>query len=609
MAEYQIRGRNLTLVGNPSENRYEIVTGNAVWTMSDTPCILFAGGVKVPFPAPQSEGTFKNGTSEGITALYSGFEGHENITVRTSAYIETFTDDVYFTVQVNGDNKFEIQFVKFPAAFDYGTGYGDCAKLTAKNLPESYTVLPLMQGAIIPAGTKIDNIRIGRVFTNHCSMAFFGQVRKDSGYLAIYDTPYDGLYELQYETSEKIAPMWCTQLGSMDYPRRIIYRFMTCCDYNDFAASYREYVRSTGKLVTLKEKIIRNPNIARLLGCPIIHEEIAGHVQKDSSRYRPNDPAWNDRCVPFSVRAQQLRNLHAKGLKKAYTHFDGWCRRGYDNQHPDVFPPNEEAGGIEGMKELADTTISLGYIFGVHDQYRDYYLDADTFSPDNALLRPDGSYPIKPYWDGGKHTYLCPSLARDYVRRNYNTFEQMGIRVEAAYLDVFSIAEMDQCFNPAHPVNRKQCCDYRRECLDIINAKGIIPSSETITDCILPSMCLCHHAPHHSGGEYGIEIPLLNLVYHDCVVTPWMGRKHKDSWHKSGYARAWLHGNPLYLSITADEEEIAEITEVCRNAEKLALQRMMRHEFVSADGNVQRTVFEDGTVIEANLATYEVSVH
>ena len=65
-----------------------------------------------------------------------------------------------------------------------------------------------------------------------------------------------------------------------------------------------------------------------------------------------------------------MRELHRKGLKKGYTHFNGWDRHGYDNLHPDVIPPHKEAGGAESMRELAETTPGLGYIFGIHDIHK-----------------------------------------------------------------------------------------------------------------------------------------------------------------------------------------------------------------------------------------------
>ena len=63
-------------------------------------------------------------------------------------------------------------------------------------------------------------------------------------------------------------------------------------------------------------------------------------------------------------------------MKKLYLHLDGWAEPGYDNKHPDYLPACKEAGGWDGMKKLADTMHECGYMFGIHDQYRDYYLAA-----------------------------------------------------------------------------------------------------------------------------------------------------------------------------------------------------------------------------------------
>ncbi|MDD6033801.1 MAG: DUF5696 domain-containing protein [Oscillospiraceae bacterium] len=619
MASYIIHGRNLTLSGDPSACTYAVEIAGSVWQMSERPYVRFSDGTALPFPEPESEGICKTGTTEGIAAVYSDFGSHRLI-IRTKAEIEVLTDDVYFTLQAEGDSRCEIAHISFPAPFDFGTAYGDKPDLTDDNLPESYTVLSRMQGTLVPAGTQI-RLAGGQVFERDGYMPIFGQVRKNTGYLAIYDTPYDVKYELRYQNGgEKAAPLWIPSLGFMAYPRKMLYRFMENCSYNDFASSYRTYVRQRGRLVTLREKIARNPKVEKLPGCPVIHCGIATHVSPESDYYRPDDPDFNDSCVPFHTRAEQIRQLHRKGVRKAYTHFDGWGNHGYDNLHPDPFPPHEAAGGAEGMRELADTTTGCGFIFGIHDQYRDYYYDAPSFSFDSAITNPDGSHPFCSIWYGGKHSWLCSSVARDYVRRNYAVFEALGIGVEAAYLDVFSVVSLDECFNPAHPATREQCAAYRRECLDHLTSRGIIPSSEEVLDCILPSQILCHHAPYFTSNlgandaeAVGIPIPLLNLVYHDCVVVPWIGRKNqRGGWgipaSDSAYAHAWLNGGPLYLSITADDAEIAEVTEVCENAEKLALQPMLRHEFLTPDRRIQRTVFADGTTVTVNFDTDEVQV-
>ena len=618
MSKHIVKGKNITLIADLYAMTYCVEIAGKIWTMTEKPYIEFSTGEKIEFPKPAEECCRVLGVANGIEAIYKEFGNHK-ISVRTRTSVDSITDEISFVLQVEGDDRCEIKYISYPAPFDFGEAFGDRPNMTKKNLPMSYTVLPRMQGTLIPAGTRIE-IKDGKIFERDGYMPVFGQVREDTGYLAIYDTPYDARYELRYQNGgEKTAVLWDTSLGFITYPRIMRYRFMKDCDYNDFAHEYRSYIKQRGKLVTLKEKFVRNPKAERLLGCPIIHTTLANHISQDSHFYNPDQPEKNDNYVSFAVRAEQLKALHEKGLRKAYTHFDGWGKHGYDNLHPDPFPPHEAAGGTEGMRQLADTTKSLGYIFGIHDQYRDFYYDAPSFAFENAVMEADGSHPFCSIWHGGKQTVLCSSVARDYVKRNYAIFEEMGIDVEAAYLDVFSCVGMDECFNPAHPATREQCAQYRRECLDILTDRGIIPSSEEAVDCIVPSLLLCHHAPFYTSNlsygaqsEFvGIPIPFFNLVYHDCIIVPWTGRKNKKGgWgiakDASGYAFAALYANPIYLSIDADKELIAEAMEICEYAEKMAFKQMIRHEFLSDDHRIQRTTFSDGSIVEVNFDTDEV---
>ena len=47
------------------------------------------------------------------------------------------------------------------------------------------------------------------------------------------------------------------------------------------------------------------------------------------------------------------------------------------------------AGAWEGMKRLAETCADLGYLFSLHDQCRDYYLDAPSYDPQFAIHEED----------------------------------------------------------------------------------------------------------------------------------------------------------------------------------------------------------------------------
>ena len=176
------------------------------------------------------------------------------------------------------------------------------------------------------------------------------------------------------------------------------------------------------------------------------------------------------------------------------------------------------------------------------------------------------------------------------------------------------MVKLDECFHPDHPATRQQCAENRRHCLDLLTARGIIPSSEEVLGCIADSQVLCHHAPFYTtqfesrgGDAIGIPIPLLALVYHDCVIIPWIGLKTRGGWGipaaECPYLWALLCGSPVYCDIGEAKENLY-LVEIARTlAKQVALVPMVRHEWVGGDPRQRRTEFADGTVVEANLET------
>jgi len=622
MSCYEFKGEKLLLTVDGEKNIISVKKGNTEWNMTEIPYVMFEDDTKAELINPVKTQTFNNEVFQGISLEYENV-GERNISVKTVIELEYLTDYIYFSVLVKNDKFGEVKSVSFPSPFDFGEKYGDSGENNGKNLPISYTVLPRMQGMLVPAGTKIILYDKGVLYERDARMPFFGQVRGNDAYIAIFETPYDAMYELRNEEGEKASPMWRPSMGVMGYKRKIRYSFMENCNYIGIAKAYREYVASRGKLFTLKDKIARNAKAKEMIGCPIIPVWIAAHKSPESPYYNKEDPESNSSFVPFEKYENDVKELYKKGLKKAYIHVDGWGSLGFDNRHPCPIPPHKDAGGPEGMKRLSDTVKECGYVFAVHDNYRDYYFTAPDFTYEKSIMNSDGSYPVHSLWLGGKQTLLCTELAKDYIRHTYTQMERYGIEIDSTYFDVFSCVDMDECYNPDHPMTREQCAQYRRECFDYMTSRGVFCGSEEANDCIIPSLVYCHYEPYrteplisNTGSTPGIPVPLYNLVYHDCLIIPWRSDKGVRGGigipaTDSAYDHAILNGGPVTLAIDADEKRMEEACFACENAERLAFMQMVNHEFLSEDRRIQRTTFTDGTetvTVEVNFDTEEYKI-
>lgn len=482
------------------------------------------------------------------------------------------------------------------------------------------TVVPFMQGMFLPKTWPkqvwlYDTLCYGRGLY----MPWWGHQNGPAGMIVLIETPDDAGCRFAHPAGgpTQMQLRWVHSLGELRYPRRVRLGFFDKGNYVTMAKRYRQYVKETGHFVSLREKIARTPLVVRLIGSPVVHTGILVHIQPESQYYDKDDPAKNHQYVSFDERARQLRQLAEQGFDRVYVHLDGWGFRGYDNLHPDILPPCPEAGGWEGMKRLAQTCDELGYVFAIHDQYRDYYLDAKSYAPNHTILDREGQRPLYGVWYGGKQTVLCPSFAPGYVRRNYTWLLDHGIKVRGAYLDVFAVVLPDECYNPLHPATRSDCLRYRGLCLDFIRSTGGVVSSEEPADWAIPHLDLVHHGPFGlapnpgQGQAMGVPIPLFDLVYHDALLLPWsLG---KGEWgipeNDLGYLYGLANAGMPYLPLAPDDQRKEQVRTMCALHERVALAEMTSHEFLDKSYRKQRTTFSDGTTVTIDLDanTFEIA--
>ena len=304
------------------------------------------------------------------------------------------------------------------------------------------------------------------------------------------------------------------------------------------------------------------------------------------------------RVTPFSVAAEWVRELKRKfGLRNAVIHVDGWGKRGYDNLHPDVLPPCPEAGGWEGLRELSRAAEECGYLFGLHDNYRDFYLDSPAFDWNLAVMREDGKRPRYTAWAGGPQSVLCARFALRFLKRTIGEMERHNVNLTAYYLDVFSSVPLDECYDPRHPMTREECAKFRAECLKFLHDKGIAISSEDAAEWALPYLDFVYWVP---PPGFGVPVPLFELVYHDAIVVPCNLAGEPES-----ALRCLLYGEIPLTSLPYSEKKAARDNFLCRVHKAVATAEMLRHRFLNEERTLQETEFSSGVTIKVNFETAE----
>ena len=145
----------------------------------------------------------------------------------------------------------------------------------------------------------------------------------------------------------------------------------------------------------------------------------------------------------------------------------------------------------------------------------------------------------------------------------------------------------------------------------------------------MPSLVFCHYAPYDfmmkkpGSAKEAIPVPLYNLVYHDCVIQPWMMEKVSEEEDYMLYAL--LNGGAPYLIRDAAypntdgafddgislklEEDIRRSKVVSTLHEKVGKCEMVKHEILDGNWKHQRTTFSNGTTVTVDFEkqTYEIS--
>ncbi len=143
--------------------------------------------------------------------------------------------------------------------------------------------------------------------------------------------------------------------------------------------------------------------------------------------------------MPYREAARQLERAFRYGLTDAAVVWHNWQRWGYDYRLPDIFPPNPEGGTVEDFRELAGKCRKHGVLFAPHDNYIDFYPDAEGFTYDDMAFNRDGT-PRRAWYNSGRQAQSYRVRAdrlRPFLERNVRLIRDR-IAPNAYFIDVWS---------------------------------------------------------------------------------------------------------------------------------------------------------------------------
>ncbi|HPO71131.1 MAG TPA: glycoside hydrolase [Armatimonadota bacterium] len=441
-------------------------------------------------------------------------------------------------------------------------------------------------------------------------MPWVGLTDGTKGYLLLWELPRscdDGLARLEGvlvggKTLLAPAAWHAGTKGTFAYPRVIRYIFIPGGGHVAMCKRFREYAREHGILKTLREKMKRKPQLARLAGAPDV---------------------WGRSDLKF------CREAKAAGIDRLL---------------------------VNGTQPKADTEAikALGYLAGRYDNYEDAYEGdpghmGDFKTETDGLVLANGER-MKAWLTHGtppkqfmkRCTALFEKVARTWIPRELEAHP-----MNARFLDVTTACGLAECYSDHHPLNRTEDRLARRRLAQYVgNELGLVLGGEH--GRWWAADLYDYWEGMQSGGfyswpagyvgekipatreeigqrylEWGLgeryRYPLWELVFHDCVVSTWYWGDSTGHLIQAapelGYKKDAfniLYGTiPLYwvnkpYSYRWDQPETrARLLESYRNTcklhEQIAFEEMVSHAFVTPDRAVQTTRFADGTQVWVNF--------
>lgn len=181
------------------------------------------------------------------------------------------------------------------------------------------------------------------------------------------------------------------------------------------------------------------PGLSGAMDCAIRYRPICGNtaapgVKEKAGRFVFD--VWGGR---YAEHLETLKHAVRYGLTDSQFIVHNWQRWGYDNRLPDIWPPNPRLGTLEDMQKTLEFCDKHGIQYGVHDNYIDFYPDAEQFDFDVTTFHENGQ-PKKAWNNYGieaQSYQFRPDRVQEFLERNLDLMVP-ELPMSTYFVDVFT---------------------------------------------------------------------------------------------------------------------------------------------------------------------------
>lgn len=288
----------------------------------------------------------------------------------------------------------------------------------------------------------------------------------------------------------------------------------------------------------------------------------AGGVEKLAGRFVFD--LWGG---AYGASADELAKAFRYGLTDSAVVWHNWQRWGYDYRLPDIYPPNPDLGTLEDMQRLAQVCKQHDVIFAPHDNYIDFYPDAEGFSYEKIAFSSPGS-PVRAWLNEGRGAQSFrwrTDALQPFVDRNLKLIKD-NVAPTGFFIDVWSsIGPYESWTFDGNFIDRLTTRDTWGQTFAWIrdylgdNAPQI---SEGGHDQLIGYLdgAQCNHLRVDDGRKYGWMV--WNVRCKDSERIPWLDMAHHDRFalHGAGYSSRYQGGLDASLhGIYSDDYTVTEV--------------------------------------------------